>query len=158
MLRFNKQIDYGLMALQYIAVHQGDGVVGVKRIAEEFHIPPERLAKILQRLARGGLMISHGGPRGGYRLRRRPSEVRIGQVIQILEGPIAIVSCMTDHDCPQMSCCSVRQPATKIQAAITQMLGTMTLAVLMDDDAPALLSADVNEEADADEKEEIQRS
>ena len=53
---------------------------------------------------------------------------------------------------------SVRQPATKIQAAITQMLGTMTLAVLMDDDAPALLSADVNEEADADEKEEIQRS
>jgi Rrf2 family protein len=137
MLRFTKQVDYGLMAMQYIAGHQGDGVIGVKRIAGEFRIPPERLAKILQRLARGGLVISHGGPRGGYRLPRPPSEVTIGQVIRILDGPIAIVSCMTNHDCPQMSRCSLRQPAWKIEAAITQLLGTMTLAELMDDDVPA---------------------
>lgn len=131
MLRFTKQIDYGLMAMQYLAVHQGDGVIGVKRIADEFQIPPERLAKILQRLARGGLMVSHGGPHGGYRLRLAPSQVTISQVIRIFEGPVAIVSCMADHDCAQMSRCSVRQPARKIQAAITQILGSMTLAELM---------------------------
>jgi Rrf2 family protein len=138
MLRFTKQVDYGLMAMQYIAVHQGDGVIGVKRIADEFRIPLEQLAKILQRLARGGLLVSHGGPRGGYRLSLTPTEVRVGEVIGALEGPLAIVSCMTDHDCPQMSCCSVRQPAWKIQAAITRMLGTMTLAELMDDGVPVL--------------------
>jgi Rrf2 family protein len=138
MLRFTKQVDYGLMAMQYIAVHQGDGVIGVKRIADEFRIPLEQLAKILQRLARGGLLVSHGGPRGGYRLSLPPTEVRVGEVIGALEGPLAIVSCMTDHDCPQMSCCSVRQPAWKIQAAITRMLGTVTLAELMDDGVPVL--------------------
>jgi Rrf2 family protein len=141
MLRFTKQVDYGLMAMHYIAGQQGDGVVGVKRIAGEFRIPPERLAKILQRLAKGGLVISHGGPRGGYRLARPTSEITIDQVIRILDGPIAIVSCMTNHDCPQMSRCSLRQPAWKIEEAITQMLGTMTLAELMDDDVPALVAA-----------------
>ena len=52
MLRFTKQVDYGLTAMQYIAAHQGDGVVGVRRIADEFFIPAEQLAKVLQRLAR----------------------------------------------------------------------------------------------------------
>jgi DNA-binding IscR family transcriptional regulator len=59
MLRFTKQVDYGLMAMQYVVEHQGDAQVGVKRIADEFGIPAERLAKVLQRLAKGNL---HGGP------------------------------------------------------------------------------------------------
>jgi Rrf2 family protein len=138
MLRFTKQVDYGLMAMQYIAAHQADGAIGVRRIADEFRIPSERLAKILQRLAKGGLTVSRSGPRGGYRLTLPPSEVRIGQVIQALEGRVAIVSCMRDHDnCRQMSSCSLRRPARKIQAAITEMLDTMTLAELIGDDVPA---------------------
>ena len=52
MLRFTKRADYGLMAIHFIASHGDDGAVSAKRIAEEFHIPPERLAKILQRLAK----------------------------------------------------------------------------------------------------------
>lgn len=134
-LRFTKQVDYGLMAMQYLAAHQRDGVIGVKRIADEFRIPPELLAKILQRLAKGGLMASHGGPHGGYRLRQSLSDVRVGEVIQTLEGPLAIVACMTDRDCPQLPHCNLRQPAWKVQAAIARLLDTMTLAELMTDDA-----------------------
>lgn len=52
MLRFTKQVDYGLMAMQYIAAHQADGAIVVRRIADEFRDPSERLAKILQRLAK----------------------------------------------------------------------------------------------------------
>ena len=52
MLRFTKRADYGLMAIHYIAVHEDSGVVSAKRIAAEFHIPPELLAKIMQRLAK----------------------------------------------------------------------------------------------------------
>ena len=67
----------------------------------------------------------------------RTREVTIGQVIRALERPVAIVRCM-DHDgCPQMSRCSLRQPARKIQAAITAVLDTMTLAELIGDDVPA---------------------
>jgi Rrf2 family protein len=135
MLRFTKQMDYGLMAMQYVAVNQVAGAVGVKRIAEELRIPAELLAKVLQRLAKRGLVVSQSGPRGGYRLTLPPSKVTVGQVIEALEGPVAIVSCMTDHDdCPQTARCTLRHPARKIQAAIAGMLDRMTLAELIGDD------------------------
>lgn len=137
MLRFTKRIDYGLMAMQYVAAHQGGGTIGARRIAEEFGIPPEWLAKILQRLAKAGLMASQSGPRGGYRLSLPASEVTIGQVIRVLERPVAIVSCMDHDDCPQMSRCSLRRPARKIQVAVTAVLDTMTLAELIGNDVPA---------------------
>lgn len=135
MLRFTKKVDYGLMAMQYIAEHQGEATVGVKRVADEFGIPAELLAKVLQRLARGGLMVGQSGPRGGYRLALPPSEVTVGQVIRVLEGPLAIVSCMTGHgECAQALRCTLRKPVRKLQAAITGLLDTMTLAELGGDD------------------------
>jgi len=142
MLRFTKQIDYGLMALQYVAERQGDAQVSVRRIADEYGIPLELLAKVLQRLAKGGLMVAQSGPRGGYRLALPPSAVTVGQVIRVLEGPLAIVSCMADHgDCVQASRCTLRKPARKLQAAITNLLDTTTLAELTGDDVPVALAA-----------------
>ena len=58
MLRFTKKADYGLMAIDYIAFHQHDGVVNAKRIAEDLGIPAELLAKILQRLAKRRVIAS----------------------------------------------------------------------------------------------------
>ena len=140
MLRFTKRADYGLMAIHYIAVQDDLGSVSAKRIAEEFAIPPEIMAKILQRLAKQGLIVSQNGPKGGYALSRRPAEITVGEVIRALEGPINIVSCLEDSDCPQMERCSLRRPVHKIQAAISHVLDTMSLAELASDDVPALLS------------------
>lgn len=141
MLRFTKQLDYGLMAMRYIAEHRDDATVGVKRIADEFGIPVELLAKVCQRLAKGGLLVGQSGPRGGYRLTRPPSVVTVGQVVRVLEGPLAMVSCMADHgDCAQASRCTLRKPARKLQAAIAGLLDTMTLADL-GGDVPAALAA-----------------
>lgn len=140
MLRFTKRADYGLMAIHYIAAHQDGGVVSAKRIADEFGIPPELLAKILQRLAKQRLIVSQNGPKGGYVLARRPNTVTVGQVIRALEGPINIVSCLEDSDCPQMQRCTLRRPVQKIQAAISQMLDTMSLAELVGEDVPELLA------------------
>src|SRR5215813_9048765 len=133
MLRFTKRADYGLMAIHYIAVNDGFGAVSAKRIAEEFTIPPELMAKILQRLAKQRLIVSTNGPKGGYALARRPTEITVGQVIRALEGPINIVSCLEDADCPQMQKCNLRRPVQKIQAAISQ-------AELTSADVPELLS------------------
>ncbi len=140
MLRFTKRADYGLMAIHYIAVHEDQGAVSAKRIAEEFAIPPELLAKILQRLARERLIVSQNGPKGGYVLARRPAEITIGQVVRALEGPIHIVSCFEDSDCPQMARCNLRRPVQKIQTAISVMLDSMSLAELITDDVPDLLA------------------
>ena len=140
MLRFTKRADYGLMAIHYIAVHDALGSVSAKRIAEEFAIPPEIMAKILQRLAKQGLLVSHNGPKGGYGLSRRPAEITVGEVIRALEGPINIVSCLEDSACPQMERCNLRRPVKKLQAAIIQVLDTMSLAELTSEDVPDLLS------------------
>ena len=141
MLRFTKRADYGLMAIHYIASHEDGGAVSVRRIAEEFAIPPELLAKILQKLARERLIVSQNGPRGGYVLARRPIEITVGHVVRALEGPINIVECLEeDSDCPQMARCNLRRPVQKIQAAISQMLDTMTLAELVGDDVPDLIA------------------
>ena len=130
MLRFTKRADYGLMAINYIVMHREEGTVSAKRIAEEFSIPPELLAKILQRLAKKGLVASHNGPKGGYLLARSPGEITVGQVVRALEGPINIVSCLEDLDCPQFQRCNLRRPVQKIQASISNLLDTMTLAEL----------------------------
>jgi Rrf2 family protein len=123
MLQFTKRADYGLMAVHYIATHAAGGAASAKRIAEEFHIPQERLAKILQRLAKRKLIASLNGPKGGYVLSRSPEEITVGQV--------RIVSCMTGKDdCPQMPRCSLRRPVQKIQVSISDLLDTMTLAEL----------------------------
>jgi Rrf2 family protein len=141
MLRFTKRADYGLMAIHYIAVQEDFGAVSAKRIAEEFAIPPELLAKILQQLARERLIVSQNGPRGGYVLARRPIEITVGQVVRALEGPINIVECLEeDSDCPQMARCNLRRPVQKIQAAISQLLDGMTLAELAGADVPELMT------------------
>jgi Rrf2 family protein len=141
MLRFTKRADYGLIAINYIAVHGDLGVVSAKRIAEEFRIPPELLAKILQRLAKKGLIVGQNGSKGGYVLARRSASITVGDVIRALEGPISIVECYeASSECPQMERCNLRRPVQKIQTAISQMLDTMSLAELTSDDVPELLT------------------
>ena len=131
MLRFTKRADYGLMAIYFIAAQGDEVAVSAKRIAEEFHIPPERLAKILQRLAKKKLIASHNGSKGGYVLTRDPLEITVGQVVRALEGPLSVVSCMNEpDDCPQFARCNLRRPVQKIQASISHVLDSMTLAEL----------------------------
>jgi DNA-binding IscR family transcriptional regulator len=60
-----------------------------------------------------------------------PSEITVGQVVRALEGPLSVVSCMVEHDdCPQFARCNLRGPVQKIQASITHVLDSMTLAEL----------------------------
>jgi Rrf2 family transcriptional regulator, cysteine metabolism repressor len=141
MLRFTKRADYGLMAIHYIALNEELGAVSAKRIADDVHIPSELLAKILQQLAKKKLITSQNGPKGGYGLARRPTEITVGDVVRALEGPINIVSCLEEaSDCPQMAHCSLRRPVHKIQAAISQVLDTMSLAELTGADVPELFT------------------
>jgi len=132
MLRFTKRADYGLMAIHYIATHDGLGAVSTKRIAEEFGIPPELLAKILQRLAKRRLIVSQNGPKGGYALTRHPADIPVG-------GPISIVSCL-DGGCPQEKRCNLKRPVQKLQTAISQLLDTMSLAELSNQGVPEVLT------------------
>lgn len=141
MLKFSKKADYGLMAVQYIAsVQFGDlqkaRVVNTKEIAEEYHIPVELLAKVLQTLARQGVVESQNGPKGGYLLARNAREITIAQVLEAIEGPLGITDCQQEQEdkAAQCSCfthCNIRTPLLKVQDSIYQLLNSMTVADMM---------------------------
>lgn len=145
MLRFTKRADYGLMAVHYIASQSATGsAVSTKRIAEELSIPGELLAKILQRLAKRRIIVSHNGPKGGYVLARTPDQLTVGQVVRAIEGPVRIVGCMTSDACPQFSRCNLRRPVERIQSSISDLLDGMSLAELAEESvAPVRVAAPV---------------
>ncbi len=131
MLRFTKRADYGLMAIHYIAIHDDRGAVSAKRIAEEFAIPQRAAGQ--DPPAAGQAEADREPERPQGRLRADPAAERdhaSGEVIRALEGPISIVSCLEDSDCPQMERCNLRRPVHEDPGGITQMLDTMSLAEL----------------------------
>jgi Rrf2 family protein len=128
MLKLSKKTDYGLLAIQYMASHNHAIVTNTKQIAEEHHIPVELLAKVLQKLAKKGLVHSQNGPKGGYTLAKAPSSITVADVVEAIEGPIRIADCYKVYSCIQMDRCSIRSPIEKIQASIIKLLGSMTMA------------------------------
>lgn len=135
MLKISKKADYALMALQHIAsVQAGDvapgRVVNTKEIAEEYNIPLELLAKVLQLLARNGMIESQNGPKGGYSLARNAADITIAQILESIEGPLGITDCSHEKDgefCLQRENCHIRTPLLKVQDSIYQLLNSMTL-------------------------------
>jgi Rrf2 family protein len=129
MLKIQKKIDYALIAMHDIAFMSNDRVVNTKAIAEKYHIPLELLAKILQKLAKKNLIISHNGPKGGYLLAKDPAEISIGEVIEAIEGPIGIAECYHENDniCSQQAHCNIRTPMGVIQTKIIGLLKGISL-------------------------------
>jgi Rrf2 family protein len=137
MLRLSKKADYALIAMKHLAL-RGDraraGSSSAREIAELYDIPIELMAKVLQRLVRGGLLASHQGTRGGYQLARIPAQISVADVIQAIDGPVAVTACSADEgQCEQFSKCNVRDPLWRVRERILSALGECTIAELAAD-------------------------
>jgi Rrf2 family protein len=140
MLRLTKKADYGLMALKYLAEQTGPGMNGdasaaqsAKDIAEAYHIPAQLLAKILQTLAKAGLLVSHAGTNGGYALARPAYEITAFEVIRAIDGPLFITSCITIHGaCDLAGHCTIKEPLRKVNDSIKDLLSGITINDLID--------------------------
>jgi Rrf2 family protein len=141
MLRLSKKSDYALIAVKHLASRQDLATSSSAReIAEEYDIPLELLAKVLQQLVRRRLLVSAQGTRGGYRLGRAAHLMTVADVIQAIDGPVTVTACSPDdHACEQFSKCSVRDPLWKIRTLILDALATVTVAELAMDGDPAAL-------------------
>jgi len=138
MLRLSKKADYALMAMKHLAVRGDRGSSSAREIAEQYDIPIELMAKVLQRLVRRGLLISHQGTHGGYQLARMPAQISVADVIQAIEGPVTVTACSTDEgQCEQFSKCNVRDPLFRVRDRILAALGECTIAELASDPPPA---------------------
>jgi Rrf2 family protein len=134
MLRLTKKADYGLMALKYLAEQPGPiAAQSAKDIAQAYHIPPPLLAKILQTLARAGLLVSHAGTNGGYALARPANEISAFEVIRAIDGPLFITSCITIHGtCDLAGHCTIKEPLRKVNDSIKDLLSNIHISDLVE--------------------------
>jgi Rrf2 family protein len=123
MLKLTKKADYALMAMKHLAEQANGSSRSAKDVADAFGIPPEALAKILQRLAKAGLLHSQHGINGGYTLARPAHTISAFEVIQAIDGPLFITSCVTVRgECDQTDRCNIREPLRKVNESIEAVL------------------------------------
>lgn len=128
-----KRADYALLALSYLASAASDNparLVNTKEIAEQYEIPVELLAKILQILAKNGMVASHPGPSGGYRLLRNPNDISVAEVVYMIDGPVSLLHCSTgdESSCKQFSRCTIRDPLAAIENRVIDVLAKISIA------------------------------
>jgi Rrf2 family protein len=141
MLKLSKKSDYGLIAVKHLATRGVETSQSASDIAEAYGISSTLLAKVLQKLARGGLVIAQHGSAGGYRLARHPNEISALDVISAVDGPVFITSCITSHgECYQSPTCTVREPLRRVNESIMQVLSTVTISQMSEEpEQPALV-------------------
>ncbi|MFZ0820324.1 MAG: SUF system Fe-S cluster assembly regulator [Candidatus Acidiferrales bacterium] len=134
MLKLSKKADYGLIAVKHLATRGVEAAQSAADIAEVYGISATLLAKVLQKLARSGLVTAQHGSAGGYRLARDPSEISALDVISAVDGPVFITSCTTTRgECFQSPKCTVREPLRRVNESIMQVLSTVTISQMSDE-------------------------
>ncbi len=137
-MKFSKKSEYGLRALLELTLHYNQRLLRRHEIGKRQRIPVEFLEQILLALKRAGLVASHRGVRGGYALIKPPREVTVGNVIRVLDGPLAPIACVSVtayqkcRDCPYAtkSYCPVQDAMGEVRDAIAHILDHYTLSRL----------------------------
>lgn len=130
----SRKSKYGLKALLVLAQEAGTGPVLVSTLAERDAIPKKFLEAILLELKRHGIVHSKKGKGGGYFLQRQPSDVTFGEVIRVLDGPLAAVPCVSQTaymkcvECVDEATCGVRFAMKQVRDATAEILDNTTLA------------------------------
>ncbi|GAB5475794.1 MAG: Rrf2 family transcriptional regulator [Maribacter sp.] len=133
----SKKTKYGLKALTFLASRKDTKPVQIAEISREENISQKFLESILLSLRKTGFLGSKKGKGGGYYLIKDPSEILMTDVMRILEGPIAMVPCVSLNfyekcdDCPDEHTCSVNKLMLKVRDANLEVYRNNTLADLV---------------------------
>ena len=134
MFKLSKKADYGLIAMKHLANHRQEHACSASEIAEEFGISATLMAKVLQRLAKQGLVAAKHGSAGGYQLARQPEKINALEVLTAIDGPVLITSCVTSHgNCEATERCSVKEPLQRVNESILNVLSLVTIAHLCEE-------------------------
>lgn len=130
MLRMSRLTDYGLVLLTHLASDDPQRLHNARELAVAAHLPLPMVSKILKVLAREGFLASHRGIKGGYTLARPAAEMSVVDVIDALEGPIALTECGTGS-CDREARCAVRAPWQRINRVVRKSLEDVRLSDLI---------------------------
>ena len=137
-MRLSKRGEYGLRAMIDLATWEmetGRGIVQIKEIAEREKIPAKFLEQILLTLKNAGLLHSKMGIGGGYYLAKPAGEISLGQIIRVLDGPIAPIRCVSQMSyetcgCPDEEACGLRLVMFDVRNAMANILDNTSLAAV----------------------------
>src|SRR5262249_38721558 len=128
---YSRSAEYAIRAFVHLAQVQEGKYAMVKNIAEQEDIPAHFLAKILQQLARKGLLRSSKGPTGGFALRVEPSEIRLLDIVEALDGLAPYQQCASGlAECSDEMPCSMHDSWIALRSRIMDYLGNNTIADL----------------------------
>ena len=132
-MRLTAQADYAVVMMSAAARHCGvSGRLNATVIADETGLPLPTVQKLVSRLSAAGLIESARGTGGGFRLARPPVSITLADIVEAIEGPIAMTTCVDEgrHDCAVEDACRVRPHMTHVNGAVRGALAGVSLATL----------------------------
>jgi FeS assembly SUF system regulator len=143
MIRITRQTDYAILLLTYMASQDLERIHPSRSLAEWSGLSVPMVSKILKPLARGGIVLSRRGVKGGHALARPADQVTIGQIIATIEGPIHMAPCSNETGvCDQESICVVRVNWERISDAVRAAVDSVLLSEMIG--SGTLLPTDTN--------------
>ncbi len=135
-MRLTAKVEYGVRAMAILAYYYQNGPLPLREIAEQENISLNFLEQFFPDLRRNGLILSVRGSRGGYMLSRPPAEIKIGDIVRAVEGPITPVDCLAENNldpcCSRKEGCLTRQVWEKLRDKINDVLDEISLDELVD--------------------------
>lgn len=129
-LKITTKGHYGVRAMLDLAQHYGEGPISLKSVAERQGFSEPYLEQLIGTLRKAGLLKSVRGAQGGYILAREPRDISVGDIIRVLEGPIAPVECVSEEaidKCERSQCCVTKGVWEKVKTSIEEVLDSITL-------------------------------
>lgn len=126
MLRITKIADYGFILLTYMAQQDPEALHNAKDLSHSIGIPLPTVSKVLKILTQGGILVSHQGSRGGYSLSRPADAITAVEILEAVEGPVAITDCSSEEGCARN--CQVSKSWQQVNGSIYRSLANLKLS------------------------------
>ena len=134
MNKINRKLEYALMALKFMSQKIPGELTTAKQVSEAFHTPFDATARVMQQMAaqKGGILRAEYGASGGYQITKDLAKISIHDLVEIIEGPTALVKCLhKEEPCEISGTCNIVSPITTLNQRLTEFYKGVSLKDLL---------------------------
>jgi Rrf2 family protein len=146
MNKINRKLEYALMALKYMSRKIPGELTSAKEVSDSFHTPFDATARVMQQMAqKGGIIRAEYGANGGYQITKDLSKVSIHELVEIIEGPTALVKCLNKGECDIHGTCNIVSPIKALNSKLTDFYKSVSLKDLLIDNKDKVTTTQAQE-------------